>query len=148
MAASGTGRVGTVLIVLVMGLGSVGMGWLLWPPEGRGDVRSARGTIMQSVLCGPPDAQDFVHVELPDGRVLPAWLDGCGHRLGEVLPVEVPNPLPAGEFVARLAGTGVSAATADVRRLGAVGAVVAGIAGALLAWRLRCSGLSARRVGP
>lgn len=147
MAASGTGRAGTVVVVLVMGLGSVGMGWLLWPPESRGVMRAAQGTVMQSVLCGPPDAQDLVHVELPGGRVLPARLDGCGHRLGEVLPVEVPDPLPAGEFVARLAGTGVSSTTADGRRWAAVGVVVAGIAGALLAWRLRGRGRYARRVG-
>jgi hypothetical protein len=131
-----------------MGLGPVGMGWLLWPPESRGDVRAAQGTVMQSVLCGPPDAQDFVHVELSDGRVLPARLDGCGHRLGEVLPVEVPEPLPTGEFVAHLAGAGVSAATADGRRWAAVGVVVAGMAGALLAWRLRGGWCCARRVGP
>lgn len=140
-------RVGTVLVVLVMVLGSIGMGWLLWPPPGRGEVRAGLGTVVQSVLCGPPDAQDFVHVEFPDGRVIPARLDGCGHRLGEVLPVEVPDRLPAGDVVARLAGTGVSSATADGRRLGALGVAIAGIAGALLAWRLRGRGVSARRVG-
>jgi hypothetical protein len=108
-------------------------------------MRAAQGTVVQSVLCGPLGAQDFVHVEFPDGRVLPARLDGCGHRLGEVLPVEVPDPLPAGEVVARLAGTGVSAASTAGRRLGAVGVAVAGIAGALLVWRLRGGWISTRR---
>ncbi|MDT7712305.1 MAG: hypothetical protein QOG46_994 [Pseudonocardiales bacterium] len=133
-----------MLLVLVMG--SVGMGWLLWPPAGDGQVRAARGTVVQSVLCGP-GAQDFVHVELRDGRVLPARLDGCGHRLGEVLAVEVPDPLPAGELVVRLSGTGVRTASADGQRLAAVGVTVAGVAGALLAWRLRGSWLIRRRVG-
>jgi hypothetical protein len=140
--------VGTVLVALVMVVGSVGMGWLLWPPAGRGDVRTALGTVVQSVLCGPPGAQDFIHVELSDGRVIPARLDGCGHRLGEVLPVELPNPLPAGDVLARVAGTGVSTAAADSQRLGALGVTVAGIAGAFLAWRLRGGWISTdRRVG-
>ncbi|MFN2496608.1 MAG: hypothetical protein ABR608_11985, partial [Pseudonocardiaceae bacterium] len=55
---------------------------------------------------------------------------------GEVLTVEVPDPLPAGEVVVRLAGTGVPAAAATTQRLSAVGVSVAGIAGAVLAWRL------------
>ncbi|MGH3821410.1 MAG: hypothetical protein ACRDRA_00975 [Pseudonocardiaceae bacterium] len=148
MAARDSAKVGTVLVALVMGLGSIGMGWLMWPPAERGEVRAAQGTVVQSVLCGPPNAQDTVHVEFPDGHVMPARLDGCGHRLGEVLPVEVPDPLPAGEVVARLAGTGVSAATTDGRRFGALGVAVAGIGGALLAWRLRGGWMPRRRVGP
>jgi hypothetical protein len=123
---------GVVVLVLVLGLGSMGMGWLMWP--------SAAGvfrTVVQSVLCGPSDAQDLVRVELLDGREVTSRLDGCGHRLGEVLAVEVPDPLPAGQLVARLAGTGVPTASSNGQRLGAGGVVVAGIAGALLAWRLR-----------
>ncbi|MGH3765159.1 MAG: hypothetical protein ACRDS0_11810 [Pseudonocardiaceae bacterium] len=146
MAARQTTR--AVLLVLVIGLGSAGLGWLLWPPGGGGgEVRPARGTVVQSVLCGPSGAQDFVHLELSDGRVLPGRLDGCGHRLGDVLAVEVPDPLPAGEPVVRLAGTGVRGAAADGQRLAAVGVTVAGVAGALLAWRLRGSGMARRRVG-
>ena len=121
------------------------MGWLLWPPPGRGDVRTALGTVVQSALCGTPYAQDVVHVELPDGRVVPARLDGCGHRLGEVLPVEVPSPLPAGDVVARLAGTGVTVAATDAQRLGALGVAAAGVAGAFLASRLRGGSMPARR---
>lgn len=148
VATRDSARVGAVLVALMMGLGSIGMGWLLWPPAGRGEVRAAQGTVVQSVLCGPPDAQDVVHLEFPDGRVVPARLDGCGHRLGEVLPVEVPEPMPAADVVARLAGTGVSAATTGGRRLAAIGVAVAGIAGALLAWRLRGGWMPRRRVGP
>jgi hypothetical protein len=140
-----------VLPALVMGLavvaaGSMGMGWLTGPATaGGGDVRAARGTVVQSVLCGPSDARDLLRVELRDGRVVLARLDGCGHQLGEVLPVEVPDPLPAGELVARLAGTGVPAGRARGERLGPVGVAVAGIAGALLAWRLRTGWSAARR---
>jgi hypothetical protein len=141
--------VGAVLFALVMGLASIGMGWLLWPPPSRGEMRAAQGTVVQSVLCGPPGAQDFVQVEFPDGRVIPALLDGCGHGLGAVLPVEIPHPLPEGDVVARVAGTGVSAASMTGRRLGAVGVAVAGIAGALLVWWLRGGWISSRRrVGP
>jgi hypothetical protein len=138
--AAGTGA---VLLVLVLALGSIGMGWLMWP-SAVGDVRAAQGTVVQSVLCGPSDAQDLVRVELLDGREVGGRLDGCGHRLGEVLAVEVPDPLPVGGLVARLAGTGTPATASNGQRLGAGGVVVAGIAGALLAWRLR-RGLSADR---
>lgn len=149
MSVRETVGVGAVLLALVIGLGSIGMGWLLWPHASGGVVRAARGTVVQSVLCGPSDARDVVRVELLDDREVPARLDGCGHRLGEVLTVEVPDPLPAGGLVARLAGTGVPPATVDGQRLGAVGVAVAGIAGALLAWRLRSAWSAARRrVGP
>jgi hypothetical protein len=131
-----TGRIGAVL-ALVMGLVVIGLGWLLWPDAEGGDVRVARGTVVRAVHCGPSDARDGLRVELLDGRAVPAWLDGCGHRLGEVLTVEVSDPLPAGDVVARLPGTGVPAAAVETQRIGAVGVAVAGIAGALLAWRLR-----------
>lgn len=123
-------------MILALGMGLIGLGWLLWPAA-RGDVHVARATVVQAVECGPSDAQDGLRVELLDGRVIPAKLDGCGHRTGEVLTVEVSDPLPSGEVVARLPGTGVPVATADGQRIAAVGVAVAGIAGALLAWRLR-----------
>ncbi len=121
-----------MILALVMGLG-----WLLWPETERGDVRMARGTVVHAVDCGTSAAQDRLRVELLDGRAVPARLDGCGHRPGEVLTVEVSDPLPAGDVVARLPGTGVPAAAAEAQRIGAVGVAVAGIAGALLVWRLR-----------
>lgn len=123
-------------MILALAMGLIGLGWLLWPPA-RGDVHLARGTVVRAVNCGPSDAQDWLRVELLDGRAVPARLDGCGHRTGEVLTVEVSDPLPSGELVARLPGTGVPAATAAGHRIAAVGVAVAGIAGALLAWRLR-----------
>ncbi len=123
------------MLALVMGV--LGLGWLLWPGAKAGDVRMARGTVVQAVDCGPSNAQDGLRVELLDGRAIPGRLDGCGHSLGEVLTVEVPDPLPAGDVVARLPGTGVPATTAQAQRIGTVGVAVAGTAGALLAWRLR-----------
>jgi hypothetical protein len=138
-----------VMVLMLIGLASTGMGWLLWPHTGGGVVHLARGTVVQSVLCGPSDARDVVRVELPDGREIPARLDGCGHRLGEVLTVEVPDPPPAGELVARLAGTGAPSGTVEGQRLGALGVALAGIAGALLAWRLRSTwSATRRRVSP
>jgi hypothetical protein len=134
-----------VLLAVLIGVGSIGFGWLLWPPPGGGHVRAAKATVVESVLCGPPNAEDLVHVELVGGRVVPARLDGCGHRLGEVLAVEVPDPLPAGEWVAQLAGTGVATTARDVQRLGAVGVALAAVAGALLAWRLHGGWTAARR---
>ncbi|MBV9060539.1 MAG: hypothetical protein JO296_18145 [Pseudonocardiales bacterium] len=149
MAARGTARAGGVLLAVMIVLVSIGMGWLLWPPPGGGQFRVAKATVVESVLCGPANAEDLVHVELVTGRVVPARLDGCGHRLGEVVFVEVPDRLPAGEWVARLAGTGVPNAARNGQRLGAIGVAVAGIAGALLAWRLRGDRIVAhRRVGP
>ena len=149
VAARGTARAGGVLLAVMIVLVSIGMGWLLWPPPGGGQFRVAKATVVESVLCGPANAEDLVHVELVTGRVVPARLDGCGHRLGEVVFVEVPDRLPAGEWVARLAGTGVPNAARNGQRLGAIGVAVAGIAGALLAWRLRGDRIVAhRRVGP
>lgn len=138
-------RVRVALLAVVVGVGSLGLGWLLWPPSGPRAVLDARGTVVESVVCGPPGARDLLHVELPDGRVLPARLDGCGHHLGEVLSLQVPDPLPTGEFVARLAGTGVPAVAADGQRLAAIGVAIAGIAGASLAWRLRGGWITTRR---
>ncbi|MDQ3761124.1 MAG: hypothetical protein M3460_05330 [Actinomycetota bacterium] len=144
MTPRGTVSVGAVMLALMLVIG-----WLLWPSAGGGDVRAASGTVVQAVLCGPSNARDELRVELLDGRVIPARLDGCGHRPGEVLSVEVPDPLPADDVVVRLAGTGPPAATLAVQRLGIVGVAVAGIAGSLLAWRLRSSWIAARRrVGP
>lgn len=126
------GLIGTVVLALAMGLGL-----LFWPATGSGEYRVALGTVLEPARCGPSDARDSLRVELPDGRQVSAHLDGCGHLSGEVLTVEVPDPLPAGEVVVRLAGTGVPAATATVQRLSAVLVAFAGIAGALLTWRLR-----------
>jgi hypothetical protein len=125
------------MLALVTGLGVLGVGWLLWPGARASDVRMARGTVVQAVDCGPSNAQDGLRVELLDGRAIPGRLDGCGHDLGEVLTVEVPDPLPVGDVVARLPGTGVPAAAAQAQRIGALGVAVAGTAGALLVWRLR-----------
>ncbi|MGH3930984.1 MAG: hypothetical protein ACRDTF_13520 [Pseudonocardiaceae bacterium] len=116
---------------------AVGMAWLLWPHSGSTDYRLALGTVVRSADCGAPEARDALQIELLDGRALTAQLDGCGNRKGEVLSVEVPDPLPADQVLARLAGTGVPAATATAQRLAAVEVALAGIAGALLAWRLR-----------
>ncbi|MGH3832190.1 MAG: hypothetical protein ACRDRS_17375 [Pseudonocardiaceae bacterium] len=133
-----------VLALVLIGLGSVGMGWLLWPHSGD-VVRAARATVVQSVLCSSSEARDVVRVELPEAREVLARLDGCGHRWGEVLSVELPDPLPEGELLARLPGTGVPSATMAARRLVAVGVAVASLAGALLAWRLRGGWGAARR---
>ncbi|MGH3906252.1 MAG: hypothetical protein ACRDTE_19030 [Pseudonocardiaceae bacterium] len=127
--------VGVVVLALVTGLALIG--WLLWPDTGAEDYRVALGTVVQAADCGVPDARDVLRVELLDGHAVSAELNGCGNLPGEVLAVEVPNPLPAGDVVVRLAGTGVPAETATAQRVSAVLVAVAGIAGALLAWRLR-----------
>lgn len=141
-----------MLLTPVMGLGLIGLaliglGWLLWPHPDSGVVRSTRATVVESVLCGSSGTRDVVRIDLLDGHDVLARLDGCGHRLGEVLTVELPDPLPEGELLARLQGTGVPAARAAGQRLGAVGVALAGVAGALLAWRLRTGwGAPHRRV--
>ncbi len=126
--------VGAVVFALVTTLALIG--WLLWPDAGSGNYRVALGTVVQSAHCGPPDARDSLRIDLRDGRKVPAKLDGCGNQPGEVLTVDVPDPLPAGEVVVRLAGTGVPATVATAQRLSAVLAGGAGICGAVLVWRL------------
>ncbi|MGH3786931.1 MAG: hypothetical protein ACRDRG_10370 [Pseudonocardiaceae bacterium] len=145
MKSMGSMGAGRTTLALVLTLWSAGMGWLLWPSAGGGEFRVAQGTVVQAVLCGPSDARDGLRVELLDRREVAARLDGCGHRLGEVLTVEVPEPLPPGDVVVRLAGTGIPATTPDGQRIGVVGVAVAGIAGALLVWRLRSDSSAARR---
>ncbi|HET9253769.1 MAG TPA: hypothetical protein VFO16_01025 [Pseudonocardiaceae bacterium] len=145
MAARDPVRVGAVLLAVVMAVGSAVLAWKLWPPASGGDYRAAHGTVVESVVCGPPGARDLVRVELPDGRVLPARLDGCGHRLGEMLRLDVPVPVPQGEFVVRLAGTGVSTAATDGQRLSTIGVVLAGMAGALFAGKLPGGWITPRR---
>lgn len=128
--------VGSVVLAL-----AAGAAWLQWPHSDSTYYRLALGTVVRSADCGTPEARDGLRIELLDGRALTAQLDGCGNRKGEVLSVEVPDPLPtdqpADRVLARLAGTGVPAATTAAQRLAAVEVAVAGIAGALLAWRLR-----------
>jgi hypothetical protein len=139
--------VGAVVVALVTGL--VLIGWLLWPDTGADNFRVAQGTVVQPASCGPPDARDLLRVGLADGRQVVAHLDGCGNQPGEVLTVEVPDPLPAGDVVVRLAGTGVPATEVAAQRLGAALAGGAGIAGAVLAWRLRHGrGALTRRAAP
>jgi hypothetical protein len=133
VARKDTVMVGVVALVLLALLG--GVGWLLWPHSN--SFRVARATVLQTAPCGPADAKDAVRVDLPDGPSTPARLDGCGNLPGEVLSVEVPDPLPPGPLVVRLAGTGVSAAETDVQRISAVLVIAAGLAGAGLAWRVR-----------
>ena len=126
--------VGALVLALAGMLALVG--WLLWPDVGSENFRLAQGTVLQQAQCGPPGARDSVRLDLNDGRTTVARLDGCGNHPGEVLTVEVPDPLPAGDVVVRLAGTGVPATAATAQRLAAVLAGGAGIAGAVLAWRL------------
>ena len=138
-------RTDMVLVgVVVLGLAGVLalIGWLLWPNAGSENFRIAQATVLEQAQCGPPDARDAVRLDLNDGRTTVARLDGCGNHPGEVLTVEVPDPLPDGVVVVRLAGTGVPATAATAQRLAAVLAGGAGIAGAVLAWRLHHSRVS------
>jgi len=59
-----------------------------------------------------------------------------------VLVVEVPVRTPAGGLTVRMAGTGVDTESIIEQRLAAVLAMMAGAAGALLAWQLRDRQLS------
>lgn len=111
-------------------------GWLLWPGEAFTTYRPAQATVVQAAECGGSEARDVVRLEFR-GRTTVTELDGCGHRPGQVLAVEVPQPAPAGELTVRLAGTGVSVGSITQRRLAAVLTVLAGAAGAVLAWRVR-----------
>lgn len=131
VARSSTGVAGVLAFAVVAALAIVG--WLLWPGGSAGQYLPARATVVQPASCGPAGDRDVVRVEL-DGREVRAELDGCGHHRGEVLAVEVAADA---SLEVRLAGTGVSAEAAAEQRLSAVGTVLAGAAGAALAWRLR-----------
>lgn len=119
-----------VLVVLVLA------GWLLWLRAGGDDYQQARATVVEVAQCGAPGATDRLKVELLDGQTIDARLDGCGYPMGEMLTVEVPDPLPGGDVTARVAGTGVPVGMTDERRLSALLVVGAAAAGAVLAWRL------------
>ncbi|MGH3980086.1 MAG: hypothetical protein ACRDRZ_13975 [Pseudonocardiaceae bacterium] len=135
MARSSTGPTAGIL-ALAVAVVLVVVGWLLWP-DGEGAVyRAARATVVQAADCGPGGGRDTVLIDL-DGIAVRAELDGCGHRPGEVVTVEVPEAAALRNgMTVRLAGTGVSTGMATEQRLAAVGAVLAGAAGAMLAWRL------------
>ncbi len=134
MARTSTGPAGVLALALVAVLAAIG--WLLWPGEALPTYRPAQAIVVQAAECGGSDARDVVRLEF-GGRPAVAELDGCGHRPGEVLAVEVPQPAPAGKLTVRLAGTGVSVGSITERRLAAVLTVLAGAAGAVLAWRVR-----------
>ncbi|MDQ3887225.1 MAG: hypothetical protein M3308_09550 [Actinomycetota bacterium] len=134
MARTSTWPAGVLALVLAAVLAVIG--WLLWPAEASPNYRPAQATVVQGAECGGSNARDVVRLEF-DGRTTMAKLDGCGHRTGDVLAVEVPQPVPAGELTVRLAGTGVSVESIIERRLAAVLTVLAGAAGATLAWRVR-----------
>lgn len=125
---------GLLALALTAGVGL--LGWMYWPHP-QGAVLPARATVLTTAQCGGPEARDSVRVELPDGRELPARLDGCGNLPGEVLSVEVPDPPPPGTPVVRLAGTGVPTTATPAQRISTVLVAAAGMAGAVLAWRLR-----------
>ncbi|MDQ3988670.1 MAG: hypothetical protein M3291_05650 [Actinomycetota bacterium] len=125
-------RVLALAVVAVLAV----FGWLLWPGEAPTTYRPAQATVVQATGCVGPEARDLVRLEFR-GRLTVAELDGCGHSPGEVLAVEVPQPAPAGELTVRLAGTGVPVGSITEQRLAAVLTVLAGAAGAGLAWRVR-----------
>lgn len=131
-AVTGSGTVLTLAVVAALAV----LGWLLWPDGDPAGYRPAEATVVRPTACGSSQGGDVVRVDL-GGRIVQAELDGCGHRRGEVLAVEVPEVAPPGGLTVRLAGTGVTAASIAEQRLAAVLAVLAGAAGALLAWRLR-----------
>src|SRR5262249_24412023 len=92
-------RVGmpAVVVTLVLVTGLMLIGWLLWPHADDKDYRVALGTVIQPADCAQHDARASLRVELLDGHELAARLDGCGNLRGEVLAVEVPDPLPPGD---------------------------------------------------
>ncbi len=112
-----------------------GLGWLLWPTATASHT-SVRATVVEPADCGGGDADhDVVRFEL-GGRKVRAELDGCGHRAGTQIVVEIPDTAVHDGMTVALAGTGVSAGALAAQRLASVLLVLAGAAGALLAWHL------------
>jgi hypothetical protein len=93
------------LILLVLGiLGVTVAAVTLWPlvtAAGRDRVamRQTTATVVESRPCGASTTGDLVEVNV-DGVVRQAPFDGCGHALGQQLPVQVPAD-PTQDFVVR-----------------------------------------------
>ena len=136
------------MLGVLVGVGLVLLGtvtWLLVTVEPAAESapagsRRVPATVVQSTPCGRPEARDVVEVPV-DGAPRPAVLDGCGHRVGTVLEVEIPEPPPAGRLTARLPGTGSPATgPGPAAQTTAVLAALAGLASAVLVFMLRRSG--------
>lgn len=135
------------MLGVLAGLGLVLLGtvtWLLVTGEPAAESapagsRRVPATVVQSNPCGRPEARDVVEVPV-DGVPRPAVLDGCGHRVGTPLEVEIAEPPPEGQLTARLPGTGSPATgPGPAAQTTAVLAALAGLAGALLVFMLRRS---------
>lgn len=126
------------LLALAVATVLAGLAWLLWP-AGVHAVTPAPATVLEPASCAVPGGRDIVSVEL-DGRSVRAELDGCGHRAGARLTVEVPGDGAAAVrpgMTVQLAGTGTPARAVTAQRAAAVLLALAGAAGAVLGWRVR-----------
>ncbi|WP_189054610.1 hypothetical protein [Longimycelium tulufanense] len=126
-----------LLVLLVLGAVGVGAAVAVWwraagPEAGSGAEHRLAATVVNPASCGSPNALDVVEVQI-DGQARQATLDGCGHRKGEVLEVEVIGTPGAGRLRAQIAGTGTTDSGPALRnRLGVVLLTVAAVSGALL----------------
>lgn len=111
------------------------LAWLLWPPAIEPHT-PVPATVLETAPCGGPAGGDIISIEF-HGRSVRAELDGCGHRPGVQLTVEVPETAVREGMTVQLAGTGTAPGTATVQRLTAVLLALAGAAGAVLGWRVR-----------
>jgi hypothetical protein len=133
-----------VLILVVVGLVGVGAAVAaLWPlpsalrlAHSDSSTRRATATVLTSVPCGPPDARDEVEVRWAD-HAQKAQLDGCGHRQGEVIEVDVPVNPPANGLIVRIAGTSATGSGVLHRRFSVVLLVLSAVSGATYAYLIR-----------
>ncbi|GDY33100.1 hypothetical protein GTS_47330 [Gandjariella thermophila] len=108
---------------------AVGVALVVWWPGSGGATRTrtVSATVVAASSCQGPNAYDTVELTI-DGQKKRARLDGCGHREGDVLNVDVPQSSGGDLLVqpsgAAPVGSGVSG------RLSALLVSVAALAGA------------------
>lgn len=130
-----------VLILLIVGLVGIGAAVASWWPLPSAlhlphGVTRASATVLTSAPCGPQNARDEVEVRL-DGRTQKAQLDGCGHREGEVLDVDVPANAPQDGLVVQISGTARIGGPGLAGRLSIVLLVLSAVSGATYAFLIR-----------
>lgn len=116
-----------------MGVGVALAVW--WPGSGGATrARSVSATVVSASSCQGPNAYDTVELTI-DGQQERARLDGCGHREGDVITVDVPRSTGGDLLVQPSGATPVGSGIAG--RLSALLVSIAALAGAGYAHLLR-----------
>jgi hypothetical protein len=105
-----------------------------WPGSGSAESRTVSATVVSAASCQGANAYDTVELTI-DGVKKRARLDGCGHREGDVLTVDVPQSA-GGDLLVQPAGAN-PVGSGVTGRLSALLVSIAALAGAGYAHLLR-----------